>query len=87
MADGDEGRRRYRFQTALPETMVEDLRAGGLRLVGVSIGLGDAYGLFAVEFQAYERCVALDAAEETWRLTADGRREREVSDVPVVDVR
>ena len=61
-------RRRYHFQTILPETIVDDLRACGLQLVGVSIGLGDDYGLSVVECVACGEAATLDAVEAAWGL-------------------
>ena len=72
MTDGME-RRRYRFQTALPETVIEDLRANGLRLTAVAISLGDTYGLYAIELVAAGSAPTLEAAEVTWGLVADMR--------------
>jgi len=61
-------RRRYHFQTTMPETIVDDLRDRVLRLVGVAIGLGDDVCWYVVECVACGSGALLDATEAVWGL-------------------
>ena len=61
-------RRAYRFQTGTPEAVLDDLRDRGLRLAGVSVAAGDAYGVYVVELVASGTAALLDSAEEAWSL-------------------
>jgi hypothetical protein len=65
---GEMERRRYHVHTTMPETIVDDLRDQGLQLVGLSVGPGDAYGLYVVECIACGAGVLLDAVEAAWGL-------------------
>jgi hypothetical protein len=65
---GEMERRRYHFQTTMPETIVDDLRDQGVQLVGVAIGLGDDDGWYVVECVACGAGALLDVAEAAWGL-------------------
>lgn len=63
----------YQVQTAIPETLLDDLGGRDLHLAEVSVEAGDDYGLYVVGFQLRGSTALLDVAERAWGLHASCR--------------